>query len=266
MLLKKYSGYIPYAKILHGSAFFAIAFIWNDVMTGTAMYRERNMLDHPSKHPALPDVGFDLIPIMGVCEISLLPTYFLFIYMLTTLFRMMIFNTEGILEGVRIFIRFCIVDGMVLFVRGTTVAITSLNNPWKFCDDCDNGTKDCPRTWIGCVIETAFGGFPFFDCGDMIFSGHTVHFMLCFLIWIYYYKGSYQQIVKGIAFVVMLGGFVVLLSCRYHYSIDILIGIYVVIALWYAFDYMSLRGKIDPKNAPEYCRAIYWLDSFESEL
>lgn len=115
-----------------------------DVMTGVAMYRSRALLQSPASHPTLPDVGFDLIPdFNAICHSSQIESYFLLSVMRTrplpphqsdesafdltilivyTLFRMMVFQ-EG---GVNIFCRFAVVDGVLLLLRGTTVAVTSV--------------------------------------------------------------------------------------------------------------------------------------------
>lgn len=167
-------------------------------------------------------------------------------------------------DGWKVFCRFAICDGILMLMRGTTgsilhsspyplilVAVTSLNNPWPQCYECgiDGG---CPETLFECVSYTV-SRFPFvlfppldmliltmqYDCGDLIFSGHTVHFLLTFYSWISYRARAFKVVSSRFPFFVdklislqieiilnafaALFGISMLLSCRFHYTIDIVV-------------------------------------------
>jgi hypothetical protein len=116
------------------------------------MFRSRNLLNNPTQNPVLPDIGFDLLPYSSICENSLLPTYLLLFLMCTrlnkdfiilistqqrihisskfffpvvTFCRMILFDDQGVI----VFCRFAIVDGIVMSLRATTVAVTSVLTP-----------------------------------------------------------------------------------------------------------------------------------------
>jgi len=148
---------------------------------------------------------------------------------------MMVFERDG----VEIFCRFGVCDGVLMVLRSTTVAATSLNNPWPECNQC--GTMgSCPSS-IWEAITYTMQRFPFYDCGDLIFSGHTVHFVLCGLVWATY--ASAGKRVEGRAvWVAVVSGLGMLLSCRFHYSIDIVVAFYLTLAVWLLWDYAA---KVD---------------------
>eukprot|EP00163_Fabomonas_tropica_P017634 TRINITY_DN3132_c0_g1_i3.p1 TRINITY_DN3132_c0_g1~~TRINITY_DN3132_c0_g1_i3.p1 ORF type:complete len:141 (-),score=12.31 TRINITY_DN3132_c0_g1_i3:354-776(-) len=56
--------------------------------------------------------------------------------------------------------------------------------------------------------------FPFFSCGDLMFSGHTVHYILMALIWTTYYAGENKKRVLTAYWAVTLFGVSTLLSMR----------------------------------------------------
>lgn len=198
-----------------------------------------------------------------------------------TLFRRMVFYRGGWL----VLCRFAVCDALLMALRATTVATTSLNNPWPFCNAC--GIADgCPETLWGAVVYTV-QRFPTYDCGDTIFShasasahpapprlplhssppwlvspllwlnliyilrsltvrsGHTVHFLLMGLIWATYpaESSSAWSVRAEVAAVwgAVVAGITLLISCRFHYSIDVLIAIYLTLPVWSPLSSLSLE-------------------------
>jgi len=246
---------LPWVKILLSLSVFAVGFLFDDVMTGVAMYRARNLLQNPSSNPPLPDMGFDLIPdLNALCQQSQIESYFLLAVMIYTLVRMMIFQ-DG---GVGIFCRFAVVDGILMMMRGTTIAITSLNNPWPACFQCgiDGG---CPQSLFECVSYTV-QRFPFYDCGDLIFSGHTVHFLMVGLVWATYAKTTFKKAESTLVWLAIVVGIAMLVSCRFHYSIDVLIGFYFTVMIWFIWNYLSLV------RAPLLSNAVRYLEPQAGEV
>lgn len=48
------------------------------------MFRARHLLDNPTQNPVLPDIGFDLLPHLSLCDrLPLFPTYLLLAVMCT---------------------------------------------------------------------------------------------------------------------------------------------------------------------------------------
>jgi hypothetical protein len=172
---------IPVKAILVATGFFIISFLLNDVMGGVAMYRmPKPAYGWPRRpelpNPVLPDLGFDLLPECGSVSI---PTNILLFLMAITATRFLLFDRQRF----EIYCRFFVCDAVLLLFRSITIVATSLNNPSPDCYNC--GQAACPPTLWGCILLT-LSKFPFFSCGDMMFSGHTVHFALCALTWSYY--------------------------------------------------------------------------------
>jgi hypothetical protein len=78
-----------------------------------------------------------------------------------------------------------------------------------------------------------FGGY---TCGDMVFSGHTMLMILFALTFHTYYKRTARYwALNGVKTVIWLWCFVGLASIiatRLHYTIDVLLGIYLSITVW----------------------------------
>eukprot|EP01128_Nolandella_sp_AFSM9_P000870 TRINITY_DN10997_c0_g1_i1.p1 TRINITY_DN10997_c0_g1~~TRINITY_DN10997_c0_g1_i1.p1 ORF type:complete len:244 (+),score=12.94 TRINITY_DN10997_c0_g1_i1:57-734(+) len=203
-------------------------------MTGVAMYRARDLLQDPTAHPTLPDIGFDIIPTVdALCVYSNIESYFLITVMLYTLVRMMLTGPDGWM----VFCRFAVCDGILMMLRATTVSVTSLNNPWPECFQCGI-ESGCPSSLLECITYTV-SRFPFYDCGDLIFSGHTVHFLLTGFVWISYSDRATKVEMIANFFCVIIG-LSMLLSCRFHYSIDILVAFYLTTAVWFGYHYATL--------------------------
>eukprot|EP00029_Vermamoeba_vermiformis_P006313 TRINITY_DN2437_c1_g1_i1.p1 TRINITY_DN2437_c1_g1~~TRINITY_DN2437_c1_g1_i1.p1 ORF type:complete len:288 (-),score=30.57 TRINITY_DN2437_c1_g1_i1:41-904(-) len=246
--------------------FFLVGFLWDDIMTGVAMYRARNLLSNPKDNPTLPDMGFDLLPYANICKESMLPSLVLVIFMLATLFCHMIFDKQN---GLVNFCRFCILDGIVMSLRATTVALTSLNNPWPQCDYCGGvDAGHCPQSLIESIWLT-LQKFPLFDCGDLIFSGHTVHFLLCAFIWDEAGWGFRRRAQKfaanglwrALLWIYVLCGVCTLIMCRFHYSVDVVVGAYISFLVWKYYDYLHLSG-----DDGYLARFITWIETPNSAL
>lgn len=232
-------------------------------MSGVAMYRFPKgpgwNSTHPTPcwgHPVLPDYGYDAIPYntWNLCEPHAKTTNILLVFMIATLIRLMLFDRQGI----QIMIRFMLVDAALLFMRGITVATTSLNNPNPACATC--GGDACPETLLGSVIYT-LEKFPWFSCGDLIFSGHTGHYLLMLLIWLTYYDYAYRWLVKIAALTVTFIGLTGLISCRFHYTDDVLIATFLTLLCWYIYHTLILLPRQYLKNGSWPLRVVAWMES-----
>lgn len=67
-------------------------------------------------------------------------------------------------------------------------------------------------------------------CGDMMFSGHTVPFVLTALSWREYNLGQESRMVQAACAI----GLVMLVVLRMHYTIDVLVGAALTVGRWYA--------------------------------
>lgn len=110
-------------------------------------------------------------------------------------------------------------------IRLTLLAATNLPDP----------NMNCFKVATNILTESRFG-----RCGDLLFSGHTISFTTVFLVWYDYpffnSRALYKISVATIFGLYVLGLAGILLS-RYHYTVDILLSIYVTFFVWRLFDY-----------------------------
>ncbi len=66
-------------------------------------------------------------------------------------------------------------------------------------------------------------------CGGLIYSGHTCYFMLCALIWSRY--GSSRWVARAFWLLLVAGAWA-LLSCRYHYTVDVVLAVGLCGLFW----------------------------------
>ncbi|KAK9764242.1 hypothetical protein K7432_008420 [Basidiobolus ranarum] len=184
-------------------------FALKNVLSNYASYRS------PSNkvNPIMPDAGFEVIPEMH--NISLTDAFdaitFSFLVLLVLFHR----------TPLRIVVHALSVSFMNNVMRTTTVAITSVVDPRPSCEQ---------------VTGKFWWTFTLHRCGDAIFSGHTSIFMLCFMVWVTY--APRNIIGFGGIFLMLclvIGGSLIIISNRTHYTVDVLLAIYICFGNWYAF-------------------------------
>ncbi|KAG0226776.1 hypothetical protein BGW42_003428 [Actinomortierella wolfii] len=118
-------------------------------------------------------------------------------------------------------------------MRITTVAITSFPDP-----------RD------GCMHQLSefFTTFTLHRCGDCMFSGHTVIFVISALVWTSHGYHRFPKRLRwlGIACVVFvwiicIGSALIVIANRAHYTADILVAFYVAGGNWYIWTYVFDR-------------------------
>lgn len=181
---------------------------------------ERNRSRHP-----LTDIGFDIVPRLGHAW-NALPNYFLVPIGAATLVRIAVDHRR-----VGIFTRLFSVWGIVFILRGVSVVLTSLPDPSDLCRE----HRAAASAWKW-LLPMAYP-----ICGDLFFSGHTVMFVLCALVWTRY--GG--RLPAAAAWLVAAAGVLSLIATRYHYSIDVLYGALIATVMWVLYD-VDLRARIAP--------------------
>ncbi|KAF9975813.1 sphingomyelin synthase [Actinomortierella ambigua] len=115
-------------------------------------------------------------------------------------------------------------------MRITTVAITSFPDP-----------RD------GCIqqFDDFFTTFTLHRCGDCMFSGHTVIFVISALVWSShgYHRFPRRYRWLGIACVIFawilcIGSALIVIANRAHYTVDVLVAFYVAGGNWYIWTYV----------------------------
>lgn len=107
-----------------------------------------------------------------------------------------------------------------------------------------------PDPRAGCLkIESDFWStFVFHRCGDCIFSGHAAVGTLFSLYWLFVrpsvQDGAFQLIRIGI-WCTSLAETWAILANRSHYSIDVIVAIYVSVGVFFTFTYVWEKAVVE---------------------
>ncbi len=124
--------------------------------------------------------------------------------------------------------RFFAVLVMSQAVRITCFLVTALPGPNYHCHPF-SPHYDPPTTFL----EVLFRSDAFFSCGDLVFSSHTTFIVLCALSYQKYGRMGWLKV----AFWAVVGVFgLLVISAHKHYSLDIVVALYTVPLIWYAYD------------------------------
>lgn len=210
----------------------------------------------------LPDIGHDLLPTIstvGGIRAHAICDHLLCVTMLTTLLFI-------IKQPRRIIIltRCCMIYGTIMFMRAVTLIITSLPDPYFLCAT----HTDIMYTWTNMPWKAVFfdlflllGFSPnsqrhFMTCGDMVFSGHTVLFVMCALVVHTYYKATPSiNTFKLSMWTVSIIGTTLLLITKMHWTLDIVLAYYITITCWNF--YHSVYRALDNGY---YIKSVIWID------
>jgi hypothetical protein len=135
-------------------------------------------------------------------------------------------------------------------MRITTVAITSFPDP-----------RD------GCMhsVGEFFTTFLLHRCGDCMFSGHTVIFVISALVWTSHGYHRFPKRYRWLAWICVLfvwaltiGSAIIVIANRAHYTVDVLVAFYVAggnFYIWtYVFDrYIEEKGRLKDLTHPWGC-------------
>lgn len=91
--------------------------------------------------------------------------------------------------------------------------------------------------------------FPLKLCGGLIYSGHTCYFTICAELWRRYSPSKWM--VQAIWLVAGVGLYS-LISCRYHYTVDIILALAIALMACSTYntqvlslDWLMLRSRIE---------------------
>jgi len=135
--------------------------------------------------------------------------------------------------------RFLAVCALAQALRIVTFLVTSLPGPNYHCRP-DSKNYNPPRgMWDIFTTQD-----PFTHCGDLIFSSHTIFVILCVATWTKYANLSWVHRWLMYLFPPFFGLFVV--AARKHYSVDIVVAMYVVPLVWTVYD-TKFPDKLPPE-------------------
>jgi len=192
---------------------------------------------YPKASNVLPDVGFDIIPAIYS---STIPNSLLTIAMVATALRLAVHR-----KGITIMRRFMVVHGVTALMRGITMVATSYPDPSLVCIDYEPPSSSSVF-WKNTLVSNLD-----FTCGDLMFSGHTLFYVLIGLVW-----QKYTYLVeKCIVWFISVLGCVSLIVTRLHYTNDVIIAAYIAATAWYIY-HMYATDPVYRKK----CFILSWLE------
>ncbi|ORX74995.1 hypothetical protein DL89DRAFT_254751 [Linderina pennispora] len=175
----------------------------------------------------LPDVFFDWI---GMIELL----------WLTDMFDALMFVPTALLVVTherpwRVISRMGCAWSLASLIRITTVAITSVPDPRPSCEY---------------VVGNVFTTFTLHRCGDAIYSGHTLIFVISAMAWSSFSPRNW--IGRGLTFFVWclcIAGSLIVIANRAHYTIDVLLAWYIApgcwyVAAWFWYWHVTKKGRL----------------------
>ena len=143
-------------------------------------------------------------------------------------------------------------SSLIFITRTSTVGITGLPQPNPKCVP----VQGFPVTYHEAFQFVLHRGFPFRACGDLIYSGHVGCIMTCMTV---LHKHSFlkNRMVAMLVWSAALLGTYSTISCRSHYTVDVILALYFSYFLreWY---FIRVTGQTCGKIG----RAIQWLEGW----
>lgn len=171
--------------------------------------------------------------------------------------------------------RFAAIYGYISLLRSVCVATTSLPDASPMC-----------TSQFGDGETGAYKGMPIFPkaftraalvflkpsehitCGDMVFSGHTCFFVLGSMLFKTYFTAATcdtpltrlfpagtHKALRVAVYAISIAGIVAIVGTRLHYTLDVVIAIYIT---WRSWD--SYHSRCLSKNKSDANRLIRWLE------
>ncbi|KAI8320784.1 hypothetical protein GQ54DRAFT_262925 [Martensiomyces pterosporus] len=180
-------------------------------MANVASQRSKLIEDRLGIRFALPDVFFDFIGYIDMLW-------------MTDMFDALMFVPTALLvlsheRPWRVVSRLLLAWGLASLIRITTVAITSVPDPRPTCQY---------------ALGNVFTKFTLHRCGDAIYSGHTLIFVICAMVWASFAPKNWGgRILTFFMFCLSIAGSLVVIANRAHYTIDVLLAWYIAPGSWY---------------------------------
>ncbi len=145
---------------------------------------------------------------------------------------------------------------LIFLTRTTTVGLTGLPQPNPKC----TVIQHLPVTYDNALKFVMGRGFPPHACGDLIYSGHVGCTLVCMAV---LHRNGFlrNRIARVLVWAVAIVGIYFTISCRSHYSVDVMLAFYFGYFLpeWY-------YSRSDGKNDGRVSRWIRWLEVRPEDL
>lgn len=250
-------------KLLCSFALWFVSYMIMGVFGGSVAYLHFARSDRDVPDP-LPDFGYDVIPYWcpqlphvphgNVQSVVLLTLYsFLLLGVVLrwnprhrTTSNAIMCDGDGRLILQHLFHLNC----LVFLTRTTTVGLTGLPQPNPKCVN----QQHLPVTFINAVKFVMGRGFPPHSCGDLIYSGHVGCTLICMAV-LHRHGFLRNRSVAAFVWLVAVIGIYFTISCRSHYSVDVMLAFYFGYFLpeWY---FNRSDGKVEG-------RISTWIQSLE---
>ncbi|KAF7678770.1 Phosphatidylcholine:ceramide cholinephosphotransferase 1 [Astathelohania contejeani] len=209
--------------ILIASFITAIIMLMMNVLSNIASYWS---LPNPV-YPALPDIFFDTFGYHDLAEpVDISMGIIIAFTTLSVLLRK---------DALVIYFRvFCCLSISYL-LRMTTISATNLPSP----------NRNCQR-----VGKHIFTSTDFNRCGDLVFSGHTLMIITMGMVWASYRLIPHRLgnlIVTMILWIVIVLTLIGILLTHNHYSIDVILGVYISSGVWIIYGFVWEKYLIKNK-------------------
>jgi len=176
---------------------------------------------------ALPDVLFDVIPFV---DWPVLPNSFAIAMGGVTLLYFAYTKKDA-----DVIQKMLLVHSIVMLTRSVCNLITSLPDPNPQCQNviASGGNNNI---FVDGFFRVATGGFHV--CGDVFFSGHIALCVICALAWTWH-TNNYKA--KIAAWLCVLFESWALVAVRFHYTIDVVFGMWVALQVWNMYESHILK-------------------------
>ena len=160
--------------------------------------------------------------------------------------------------------RWLVLHGICFILRAITIITTVLPKSNSFCAVA--AVSGTPEENILLEALKMIAGQRM-ACGDLLFSGHTVHLTFMGLIFTRYGVGIFGK-PEGVEYFVALCfmwsivcmGYLTLIATHFHYSCDVVVGVLVTATLWTAY-----HDRLDNLSELRSGHPLRWLECHEPD-
>jgi len=220
-------------RLLVSFLFYGVALYTMSVMAVVGGMR------YPRQISELPDLGFEILPVLDNQNTNI-PNGLMTFAIVATVVRALFHD-----KGVTMVRRFLVIHGVTALFRCVCLAATSYPDPNKLCQSY-RSPETAGAFWLETIIHHGF-----LTCGDLMFSGHTLIYVLCALTW---HKWT-SFIEKVVIWILMIGACISLVATHMHYTDDVIIAFYISVTSFYIYHYYAESPILRKKNF-----IIAWLE------
>merc|ERR1712029_568479 len=152
--------------------------------------------------------------------------------------------------------------GVLYYYRAMTFFVTVLPKSDETYECMDVSNETSVMDYVKRVITISSGGGLSINgkhiyCGDYIFSGHTVIFVMAYLCIKKYTPSKYYPL-QWLSLLMSVCGIIFLMLARGHYTIDILIAYALTYWLWITYHTMANMPMLKSKHKDNQKRGLLW--------